>query len=99
MDDAAPIRVRVAYGTSRGTNSVVATQFLVGPDNPAAYALSGLSRSTKFCMTNVVILDYTDFWFSRAPGVPERPTPQLGVLHPSMLLAVKRAAEAAGLLR
>ena len=98
MDDAQPVRVRVAYGTSRGVAVLASTDFAISQDNPAAYALSGLSRPTRFCMTNVVILDYTEFWFDRAPGVPLKPTPQMGVLHPSLMGAVKTALEAAGLL-
>ncbi|MGH8454726.1 MAG: type II toxin-antitoxin system PemK/MazF family toxin, partial [Nevskiales bacterium] len=47
MDDASPVRVRVTYGTSRGTHSVAATEMLIGPENPEAYALSGLSWPTR----------------------------------------------------
>ena len=98
MDDASPIRVRVVYGTSRAVTSVRPTEVLIGPDQPAAYLLSGLSRPTKFCLTSVVILDYTDLWFGPAPAFPVRPTPQLGVLHPSIMPALRRAAIAARLL-
>lgn len=99
MDDAKPVRVRVAYGTSQRTDSVGATEVLIGPQDAAAYSLSGLSRATKFCMRNVVVLDYTELWFTCAPGTPVRPDPRMGVLHPSLLVVVKAALRAAGLLR
>lgn len=98
MDDATPIRVRVAYGTSRSITSISATEVLLSPENAAAYALSGVSRPTKLCMTNIVILDYTDFWFDRAPGTHKKPGPQMGVLHPSLMGALRNALKAAGLI-
>ena len=98
MDDSEPVRVRVAYGTSRGITSVGATEILIEPGNAAAYALSGLSRTTKFCMTNVVVLDYTTLWFEQAPGVPPKPDPRMGVLHPTLLAELRMALKAARLL-
>lgn len=98
MDDVSPIRVRVAYGTSRGVHSITATELLIGPDQTAAYALSGLSRPTKFSMKAIVVLDYTDFWFDHAPGVSARATPQMGILHPSLMPALKAALKAAGVI-
>lgn len=97
-DPALPPRVRVAYGTSQRTDRVAPTEVLISPDIPEAWALSGLSRPTKLCMTNVVVLDYTELWFERAPGSPPRPSPRLGVLHPVLMDAVRRALQAAGLL-
>lgn len=98
MDDVSPIRVRVAYGTSRRISSIAGTEFLIGPDQPAAYALSGLSRPTKFSMKAIVVLDYTELWFDRAPDVPVRATPQMGILHPSLMPVLKAALRAAGII-
>ena len=98
MDDTNPIRVRVAYGTSQKISSISATEVLIDPGNASAYALSGLSRPTKICMTNIVVLDYTNFWFDLAPGVPTKVTPQMGVLHPSLMGALKNALKAAGVI-
>jgi mRNA-degrading endonuclease toxin of MazEF toxin-antitoxin module len=98
MDEADPLRVRVAYGTSRRTEDVATTEVRIGPENAAAYKLSGLSRPTKFCMKNVVVLDFTALWFDRAPGRPIGPDPRMGVLHPSLLPAVKAALIAARII-
>ncbi len=98
MDAMEPVRVRVAYGTSKGVTQVSNTELLISPENAAAYAVSGLSRATKICLTNVVVLEYTDFWFGIAPGLTPRTTPQMGVLHPSLMRALKASAVAARLL-
>jgi hypothetical protein len=98
MDEADPLRVRVAYGASQRTDDVAATEVRMGPENIAAYKLSGLSRPTKFCMTSVVVLAFTPLWFDRAPGNPPGPDPRMGVLHPSLLPAIKAALIAARLI-
>ena len=97
MDEVDPVRVRVAYGTSKGITQISRTEVLISPENASAFAVSGLSRPTKICLTNVVILQYTDMWFGIPPGLTPRPTPQMGVLHPSLMSALKNAVVAAGL--
>lgn len=94
QDDVSPIRVRIAYGTSQGTDELDAWEFRIGPEDGAAFAASGLSLPTKFSMMKVVVLDYTDHWFAFSPGRPPRHTPQLGVLHPSLLPRARAAYEA-----
>lgn len=94
MDHAAPVRVRVAYGTSKGLDRMRPTEFAITPADAAAYALSGLSFPTKFCMTNVVVLPYTHTWFAPAPGIPIGPTPRMGTLHASLVKAAERAFRA-----
>ena len=98
MDDVAPVRVRIAYGTSQRTNEIYPAEVLIEPRNAAAYALSGLSTATKFCFTNVVILPYNNMWFALAPGIPPKPTPRLGTLHAELTPAVLEAAKAAKLI-
>jgi hypothetical protein len=98
MDEAKPLRIRIAYGTSRRTNEIHPTEVVIEPGSAAAYALSGLSAPTKFCFTNVVVLPYTDTWFALAPGIPPKPTPRLGTLHAELGSAVMAAAKAAGLV-
>lgn len=98
MDEARPLRIRIAYGTSRRIAEIHTTEVLIEPGNSAAYALSGLSAPTKFCFTNVVVLPYNDTWFALAPGIPPKPTPKLGTLHAALGPAIMAAAKAAGLL-
>jgi hypothetical protein len=99
MDDIEPLRVRIAYGTSQRTDEIYPTEVLIEPRNAAAYALSGLSAPTKFCFTNVVVLPYNDTWFALAPGIPPKPTPRLGTLHPELTPMVLKAAKAAKLIQ
>ena len=94
-EQAAPIRVRVAYGTSRGIHDLATWEFRIGPEDGAAFGASGLSLPTKFSMRQVVVLDYTELWFSIAPGQPARATPRLGVLHPALVSRARLAFEAA----
>lgn len=91
MDDADPLRVRVAYGTTQRLDRVRPTEFVIGADHPAAYALAGLSHPTKFCFTNVVILPYNELWFAPAPGIPPKPDPRMGSLHASLVKIAERA--------
>lgn len=92
-DRQTPVRVRVAYGTSRRVQEVTPWEFAITPDDGEPYRMAGLSQTTKFSMRSVVVLDYTSLWFARAPGLPTRATPKMGVLHP---ILVKRAQEAHG---
>jgi hypothetical protein len=98
MDEADPIRVRLVYGTSQDCDAIAASELRIGPENQAAYALAGLSWPTKFCARNIVVLDYTDHWFALAPGIPLKPTPKLGILHPTLLAPLAAALKAAGVL-
>lgn len=95
QDDVTPVRVKVAYGTSQQPEKLAPWEFAIGPDDSVAFTLSGLAVATKFSMRKVVILAYTDFWFSRAPGQLSS-TPRLGLLHPSLMSRAAAAFAAAG---
>src|SRR5512145_1582068 len=57
----------VAYGTSQGLASMHAGEFaLRRAENPAAYALSGLSYDTKFDFRRVLDVPWTDAFFAVA---------------------------------
>jgi len=94
QDDVSPVRVRVAYGTSRDTGELAPWEFRIGPEDGVAFTASGLALATKFSMRKVVVLDYTDLWFSSAPGRPVGDTPRLGILHPAILPRARSAFEA-----
>jgi hypothetical protein len=94
-DERIPARVRVAYGTSRGTDEVAPWEIVVRPDDGEAYRLAGVNCPTKFSMLKVVVLDYTSHWFGIAPGVPAHVTPRMGVLHPSLVARAHLAHQSA----
>jgi len=84
--------VRVAYGTSQRVMMLYRGEFgILQAQNPAAYKAAGLSYDTKFDLKQQIDLPYTTDWFSVPPAAPHGQTPQLGLLHPSLM----RAAEAA----
>lgn len=96
FDDAlAQCVVLVAYGTSQKTDQLRSGEFLIADHQSAAYALAGLSYSTKFSFHNTVELPYHDGWFKVPPSAPHGQTPKLGILHPSMMSRVRAAWDAA----
>jgi len=100
MDDSLPVRVRVVYGTSQKPTPVRRGEFLIRRENEAAFRLSGLSYPTKFSLSKVVVLPYTDVWFAPAPLATGRcaPTPRMGMLHAMLMGELQRAAREAGLV-
>ncbi len=95
-DDAPHFVVRVTYGTSQKTTSLVRGEFVIARDrHPAAYAAAGLSYDTKFDLRKALDLPYTTEWFDVPPAAPHGQTPKLGILHPSMTLALQAAFRAA----
>jgi hypothetical protein len=85
-------KVRVAYGTSQGTTQLFPGEFLISQaKHPAAYAAAGLSYDTKFDICNTVWLPFSSDVFDVAPGSPYGQTPQLGILHASMMRAAASA--------
>ena len=86
--------VRVAYGTSKRTDRLQAGEFLVSPQDGAAYAVSGLAYPTKFDLGRTVELPFNDTWFNVAPRAPFGQTPKLGLLHPSLMRRAKAAFSA-----
>jgi hypothetical protein len=97
FDDDDPLfHVRVAYGTSQRTTALRRGEFsILRARNPAAYEAAGLSYDTKFDLKQSVDLPYTTEWFSVPPAAPRGQTPKLGTLHPSLVLAVQAAYQAA----
>jgi hypothetical protein len=87
--------VHIAYGTSQKTGSLHAGEFLIAPQDAAAYAVSGLAYPTKFDLGRTLELPYNDTWFGVPPRAPFGQTPKLGVLHPSLMRRAKAAFEAA----
>lgn len=100
MDSESPVRVRVAYGTSQKLTPLRKGDFVVDQKSPVAYSASGLSYATKFALSKVVVLPYTNLWFERAPlaGGLLAPCPKLGMLHPTLMSVLQRAAKEAGLI-
>lgn len=95
-DTAAPgYIVLVAYGTSQKTDQLRSGEFLIAPREAAAYQLAGLSYATKFSFRSTVELPYNSEWFKVPPGAPHGQIPRLGVLHPSLMLRVRAAWDAA----
>jgi len=86
-----PLRVRVAYGTSRNVTRNGPGEFVIKPEDGSAFKASGLSVATKFSFRKVVVLDYTDLWFDLSPGDPPGETPVLGMLHPSLMRRAEQA--------
>ena len=87
--------VRVAYGTSQKTDRLHAGEFLISPQDGAAYAVSGLAYPTKFDLGRAIELPYNDVWFDVPPRAPFGQTPKLGLLHPSLMRRARAAFVAA----
>lgn len=94
-DSSTPARVRVSYGTSRGTDQLDPWELVIAPDDADAYRLAGVNCPTKFSLLKVVVLEYSAHWFGIAPGTPMRVTPKMGVLHPSLVARAQRAHQLA----
>lgn len=92
MTDSAPIRVRVAYGTSRRVADLYPGEFAITPEDGEAFEVSGLSYSSKFNLRGTVILPYVQEWFSVPSGLPFGGTPKLGFLHPALMERARAAA-------
>ena len=87
--------VEIIYGTSQKLDRLYPGEFAITREDAGAFAHSGLSYPTKFDTSRAVFLPYNEQWFAIAPGAPHGQTPQLGVLHPSLLPRVKAAVRAA----
>lgn len=91
MDDASPVRVRVAYGTTQRPRPFGRGEFIIS--EPSHIAQAGLASETKFSLRNMVILDWTPVWFGRAPRGCGRyaATPVMGTLPSVLVQEVQRA--------
>lgn len=87
--------IGVAYGTSKGLTRLAAGEFAIRrEENPAAYALSGLSYDTKFDLRHVIELPWDEAFFAIPPDGRHGRIPKLGTLHPSLMKAAQAAANA-----
>lgn len=94
-DDAPHFTVRVAYGTSQRATTLHRDEFSIPRDrNSAAHAAAGLSYDTRFNIKQAIDLPCTTEWFSVPPAAPHGQSPRLGILHPSLVRAVKAAFRA-----
>jgi mRNA-degrading endonuclease toxin of MazEF toxin-antitoxin module len=90
------VAVTVVYGTSQRLERLLAGEFAIRKaQNPAAYALAGLSFDTKFNFRQLVDLPWTDAFFKVPPKAGHGQSPQLGTLHPSLMHAARAAYLAA----
>ena len=97
-DERNPVRVRVAYGTSKKLTPMRKGELIISQKHPDAYTASGLYFPTKFVLNAVVVLDYTSTWCALAPmpGGLVAPSPRLGYLHATMMMELRRACVEAG---
>ena len=95
-----PYRVRVVYGTTKIRGKALPHEADIDPvSNPSAYQASGLAYPTRFNFKKLVVVNYDDMFFERAPRggkVAPLPSPRMGTLHPSMMRAFSAAYSAAG---
>jgi hypothetical protein len=96
FDDEAPqFRVLVTHGTGQKVDRLYAGEFSITPADGQAYRLAGLSFPTKFDLGACVELPYRTPWFDVPPAAPFGQSPQLGVLHPSLMRRARAAWETA----
>ena len=89
------LEVRVAYGTSKRATTLHGGELSISSTgNRAAYEMAGLSYDTKFDLKRAIDLPYTAKWFAVPPAAPLGQTPKLGILHPSLMLALQAAYRA-----
>jgi hypothetical protein len=95
IDESEIFFVTVAFGTSQKLNRLYSGEFQIRQrDNPATYAMAGLSFDTKFDLKNVLTLPFNLDWFSVPPHAPHGQNPKLGTLHPSMVRVASTAFKA-----
>lgn len=88
--------VAVVYGTSQRLDRLLSGEFAVRKsENPAAFALAGLSFDTKFNFKQIVDLPWTSAFVKVPPKAAHGQNPKLGTLHPSMMHAARAAYLAA----
>ena len=85
--------IAVIYGTSKKTNKIYPTEFVMDPSD-RDFNVSGLSHRTKFDCAAEVVLPFDSDWFADAPIFPKlQPKPKLGFLHPSYIPALLEAVK------
>ena len=86
--------VAVAYGTSQRIGELHPGEFAITRADREAFALAGLSHDTKFDLSNVIELPFSERWFAVPPGAPYGQIPKLGLLHPTMMRRASAAHRA-----
>lgn len=86
----------VAYGTSQRIGELHPGEFAITRADREAFALVGLSHDTKFDLSNVIELPFSERWFAVPPGAPHGQIPKLGLLHPTMMRKAAAAHRAVG---
>ena len=82
----------MVYGTSQKLQRLASGEFAIrAAQNPAAYALTGLSFDTRFNFKQQLDLPWTSDCFKVPPKAPQGQTPQWGTLHPCMMQAARAA--------
>lgn len=90
------ISVKVAYGTSRKVDRLIAGEFAIRKsENATAYEAAGLSYDTKFDLNHIVELPWDESFFAVPPSPRHGQTPKLEILHIGMKRALEAAARAA----
>ena len=88
--------VAVVYGTSQRMDRLLPGEFASRKaQNPAAFALAGLSFDTKFNFKQMVEVPWADAFFKVPPRAMHGQNPILGTLHPSMMQAARASYLAA----
>lgn len=88
--------VSVVYGTSQRLDRMLSGEFAIRrAQNPAAFALAGLSFDTKFNFKQIVELPWGDSFFKVPQKAAHGQNPRLGTLHPSLMQAARAAYLAA----
>lgn len=88
------VAVTVAYGTSQGLQRLHQGEFAITKGgHQAAYVSAGLSFDTKFDLRQSIELPWTDVFFAVPPKAPHGQNPKLGILHASMMRALRAAYE------
>lgn len=88
--------VAVVYGTSQRLERLSSGEFAIRKaQDPATFALAGLSFDTKFNFKQIVELPWIDSFFKVPPKAAHGQSPKLGTLHPSMMHAARAAYLAA----
>lgn len=89
------IVVRVAYGTAQKLDRLMAGEFAIRKfEQPAAYALAGLSFDTKFDLKHMLEMPWNEHFFSVPPEARHGQNPKLGSLHIGMKKSLEAAARA-----
>ena len=72
--------VQVIYGTSKKTDKIYPSEFLIKEDDKHAYQKSGLRHPTKFNFNTLIELPYNNKWFEIPSAASYGKCPKMGIL-------------------